>query len=97
VNTWLHSDEPPFLLDVREPNEWEIGHLDGATRISVNELQSRMNELDTAREMVVYCRSGARSGRAVDMLRAAGFRKVKNMTGGILRWSDDVDSSIPKY
>jgi adenylyltransferase/sulfurtransferase len=97
VNTWLNSDEPPFLLDVREPNEWEIGHLAGAMRISVNELHARMNELDTAREIVVYCRSGARSGRAVDMLRAAGFRKVKNMTGGILRWSDDVDSSIPKY
>jgi adenylyltransferase/sulfurtransferase len=97
VNTWLHSDDPPFILDVREPNEWEIGHLPGATRISVNDLQNRLNELDTAREMVVYCRSGARSGRAVDMLRSAGFRKVKNMTGGILRWSDDVDSSIPKY
>jgi adenylyltransferase/sulfurtransferase len=97
VNTWLHSDDPPFLLDVREPNEWEIGHLPDATRISVNELQGRLNELDTAREMVVYCRSGARSGRAVDMLRAAGFRKVKNMTGGILRWSDEVDASIPKY
>ena len=97
VNTWLHGDDPPFLLDVREPNEWEIGHLPDATRISVNELQGRLNELDTAREMVVYCRSGARSGRAVDMLRAAGFRKVKNMTGGILRWSDDVDASIPKY
>jgi sulfur-carrier protein adenylyltransferase/sulfurtransferase len=97
VDTWLHSDDPPFLLDVREPNEWEIGHLPDATRISINELQGRLNELDTAREMVVYCRSGARSGRAVDMLRAAGFRKVKNMTGGILRWSDDVDASIPKY
>ena len=97
VSGWLQRDDPPFLLDVREPNEWEIGHLSGATRISVNELQGRLNELDTAREMVVYCRSGARSGRAVDMLRAAGFRKVKNMTGGILRWSDDVDSSIPKY
>ncbi len=97
VNTWLHSDDPPLLLDVRDPNEWEIGHLPDAIRISVNELQGRMNELDTAREMVVYCRSGMRSGRAVDMLRAAGFRKVKNMTGGILRWSDDVDASIPKY
>jgi adenylyltransferase/sulfurtransferase len=97
VNAWLRSDEPPFLLDVREPNEWEIGRLPGATRISVNELQGRMNELDTAREMVVYCRSGVRSGRAVDMLRAAGFRKVKNMTGGILRWSDEVDPSVPKY
>jgi adenylyltransferase/sulfurtransferase len=97
VNRWLHSDDPPFLLDVREPNEWDIGHLPGAMRISVNELQGRMNELDTAREMVVYCRSGVRSGRAVDMLRGAGFRKVKNMTGGILRWSDEVDPSIPKY
>jgi sulfur-carrier protein adenylyltransferase/sulfurtransferase len=97
VADWLKRDDAPFLLDVREPNEWDIGHLLGATRISVNELQGRMNELDTAREMVVYCRSGARSGRAVDMLRAAGFRKVKNMTGGILRWSDEVDPSIPKY
>jgi adenylyltransferase/sulfurtransferase len=97
VATWLKRDDAPFLLDVREPNEWDIGHLPDATRISVNELQGRMNELDTAREMVVYCRSGARSGRAVDMLRAAGFRKVKNMTGGILRWSDEVDPSIPKY
>jgi len=97
VNAWLHSDDPPFLLDVREPNEWEIGHLPDAMRISVNELQGRLNELDTAREMVVYCRSGVRSGRAVDMLRQAGFRKVKNMTGGILRWADEVDPSIPKY
>jgi adenylyltransferase/sulfurtransferase len=97
VSAWLQRDDAPLLLDVREPNEWEIGHLPGATRISVNELQGRMNELDTAREMVVYCRSGARSGRAVDMLRAAGFRKVTNMTGGILRWSDEVDPSIPKY
>lgn len=97
VAEWLKSDDPPFLLDVREANEWDIAHLPNATRISVNELQSRLNELDTAREMVVYCRSGARSGRAVDMLRAAGFRKVKNMTGGILRWADEVDNTVPKY
>ncbi|HEU4329050.1 MAG TPA: molybdopterin-synthase adenylyltransferase MoeB [Roseiflexaceae bacterium] len=93
----LDSANPPFLLDVREANEWEIGRLAGATRISVNELPNRLNELDTAVEMVVYCRSGARSRRAVDLLRSAGFRKLKNMTGGILRWSDDVDPSIPKY
>ncbi len=93
----LDSAAPPFLLDVREANEWEIGRLAGATRISVNELPNRLNELDTAVEMVVYCRSGARSRRAVDLLRTAGFRKLKNMTGGILRWSDDVDPSIPKY
>jgi sulfur-carrier protein adenylyltransferase/sulfurtransferase len=97
VAAWLERPDKPFLLDVREANEWEIGHLPGATRISVNELPSRLNELDSAVEMVVYCRSGARSGRAVDLLRQAGFRKLKNMVGGILRWSDEVDPSIPKY
>lgn len=97
LQAWLQRDSRPFLLDVREANEWEIGHLPGATRISVNELPSRMNELDSAHEMVVYCRSGARSGRAVELLKQAGFRKVKNLVGGILRWSDEVDSSIPKY
>jgi adenylyltransferase/sulfurtransferase len=94
---WLERPDRPFLLDVREANEWEIGHLPGAVRISVNELQGRLNELDTAREIVVYCRSGVRSRRAIDTLRAAGFRKLKNMTGGILRWSEEVDPSIPQY
>jgi adenylyltransferase/sulfurtransferase len=97
VADWLHSDNPPFLLDVREPNEWEICHIPGAVRISVNELAERMNELDSAVEMVVYCRSGVRSARAVELLRQAGFRKVKNMAGGILRWSDEVDPGVPKY
>jgi adenylyltransferase/sulfurtransferase len=94
---WLARPDRPYLLDVREANEWEIGRIEGAVRISVNELAERMNELDPAREIVVYCRSGVRSGRAVDMLKQAGFRRIKNMVGGILRWSDDVDSSIPKY
>jgi sulfur-carrier protein adenylyltransferase/sulfurtransferase len=97
VASWLRRDDRPFLLDVREANEWEIGRIDGAVRISVNELAEHLNELNPAVEMVVYCRSGVRSGRAVDMLKQAGFRRVKNMVGGILRWSDDVDPSIPKY
>lgn len=97
VAEWLQRSNPPFLLDVREANEWDICHLPGAVRISVNELAERMNELDSAVEMVVYCRSGVRSARAVDLLRQAGFRKVKNMTGGILRWADDVDPNVPKY
>ncbi|MDZ4721666.1 MAG: molybdopterin-synthase adenylyltransferase MoeB [Roseiflexaceae bacterium] len=97
VAAWLERADKPFLLDVREANEWEIGHLPGAVRISVNELAGRMNELNSAVEMVVYCRSGVRSGRAVDMLKQAGFRRLKNMVGGILRWSDDVDPSIPRY
>lgn len=94
---WLERPDKPFLLDVREPHEWDIGHLPGATLIPVNELPNRLNELDSAVEMVVYCRSGARSGRAVDLLRQSGFRKLKNMVGGTLRWSDDVDPALPKY
>lgn len=97
VATWLNQPDRPFLLDVREPNEWDIAHLPGAVRISVNDLAGRLNELDSALDMVVYCRSGVRSGRAVDLLRQAGFRKVKNMVGGMLRWSDDVDPTVPKY
>lgn len=97
VASWIARPDAPFLLDVREANEWDIGRIEGAVRISVNELAERMHELDPAREMVVYCRSGVRSGRAVDMLKQAGFRRIKNMVGGILRWSDDVDSRIPKY
>lgn len=97
VAALLDRSDKPFLLDVREANEWEIGHLPGATRISVNELPERLNELDSAREMVVYCRSGVRSAKAIGILKQAGFRKLKNMTGGILRWSEEVDPSIPQY
>lgn len=97
VAEWLDRSNKPFLLDVREANEWEIGHLPGATRISVNELPERLNELDTSVDMVVYCRSGVRSAKAINILKQAGFRKLKNMTGGILRWSEDVDPSIPQY
>jgi molybdopterin/thiamine biosynthesis adenylyltransferase/rhodanese-related sulfurtransferase len=94
---WLERPDRPFLLDVREPHEWDIGYLPGATLIPVNDLPNRLNELDSAVEMVVYCRSGVRSGRAVNLLRQAGFRKIKNMVGGTLRWSDDVDPALPKY
>ena len=97
VAAWIEKPNKPFLLDVREANEWEIGHLPGATRISVNELPERLSELDSSVEMVVYCRSGVRSAKAIDILKQAGFRKLTNMTGGILRWSEEVDPSIPQY
>lgn len=97
VAAWLEKPNKPLLLDVREANEWEIGHLPGATRISVNELPERLNELDSAVEMVVYCRSGVRSAKAIGILKQAGFRKLTNMAGGILRWSEEVDPSIPQY
>jgi molybdopterin/thiamine biosynthesis adenylyltransferase/rhodanese-related sulfurtransferase/molybdopterin converting factor small subunit len=85
------------LLDVREPHEWQIATIPGATFIQLGDLPKRVNELDSAVEIVAQCRSGVRSGKACDFLRQAGFKKVKNMTGGILAWSDLVDPSVPKY
>lgn len=95
---WLERPDRPFLLDVRNPYEVAIASIPGTDKlIPLDQLPERINELDSAREMVVYCRSGVRSGRAVELLKTAGFRKVKNLVGGILRWADDVDPSLPKY
>ncbi len=92
-----HTDRP-FLLDVRNSYEADIATIPGTDRlIPVDQLVNYMNQLDSAREMVVYCRSGVRSANAVNMLKGAGFRKVKNLVGGVLRWSDDIDPSMPKY
>jgi len=86
-----------FLLDVREPHEVDICKLPGSHLIPVGQIADRASELNSADEIVAYCRSGQRSGKAVDFLRKAGFRKVKNMVGGILAWSDKVDPTVPKY
>jgi adenylyltransferase/sulfurtransferase len=94
----LTQPERPFLLDVRNPHEWDIATIPGTDKfIPVDELAARMHELDSSREMVVYCRSGARSARAIGSLQQAGFRKLTNLAGGILRWADDVDPTVPKY
>ena len=74
------------LIDVREPDEWAAGHVEGARHIPLGELPSRMDALDRSRPLVVMCRSGARSARAAQQLRAAGFERVRNLAGGILRW-----------
>ena len=92
----LDAGEDLFILDVREPHEYQICNL-GGYLIPLGELPKRVHELDSSREIVAHCRSGVRSGKAVDFLRQAGFKKVKNLTGGILAWSDKVDSSVPKY
>ncbi len=95
---WLQRDDRPFLLDVRNPYEVAIASIPGTDKlIPIDQLPERIHELDSAREMVVYCRSGVRSGRAVELLKQAGFRKVKNLEGGVLRWSDDVDPTVAKY
>jgi Dinucleotide-utilizing enzymes involved in molybdopterin and thiamine biosynthesis family 2 len=85
------------LIDVREPGEWEIARLHGARLIPLGTLGAALGTLDRTREIVVMCRSGKRSETAVRQLQAAGFRNVKNLAGGILRWSDDVDARVPKY
>ena len=92
----LDAGEDLFILDVREPHEYQICNL-GGYLIPLGELPKRVHELDSSREIVAHCRSGVRSGKAVGFLRQAGFKKVRNLTGGILAWSDKVDSSVPKY
>jgi adenylyltransferase/sulfurtransferase len=85
------------LLDVREPHELEISALPGAFNISLGTLASRLSELDSAEEMVVFCKAGTRSARALELLVSAGFKKVKNLKGGINAWARDVDQSLPIY
>jgi len=92
----IDGGKVPFLLDVREPHEYEICNLDGHL-IPLREMPDRVGELDPTRDIVVYCRIGERSAYAVDFLRKAGFRNVRNLRGGLLAWSDDVDPDFPKY
>src|SRR5208282_5879770 len=96
LKTRLDRGDDLFILDVREPHEYQICNLHGKL-IPLGELPRRVHELDSSREIVAHCRSGKRSGEAVDFLRKAGFRKILNLKGGILAWSDEVDSSVPKY
>ncbi len=90
------AGKEPFLLDVREPHEYQICNL-GGHLIPLNDLPKRVNELDSSREIVVHCKMGGRSAKAVDFLRQSGFTKVKNLTGGINAWAEKVDPKVPKY
>lgn len=85
------------LIDVREPHEWDIARIPGARLIPLATLVNELSTLDSARDIVVHCKMGGRSAKAVQQLQASGFRKVWNLAGGITRWSDDVDPSTPKY
>jgi adenylyltransferase/sulfurtransferase len=85
------------LLDVREPHELQISALPEAVNIPLGQLAARLPELDSAQEMVVFCKAGTRSARALELLVSAGFRKVKNLKGGINAWAQEVDPSLPIY
>jgi adenylyltransferase/sulfurtransferase len=92
----LDAGEDIYILDVREPHEYQICNIHGHL-IPLGDLPKRVHELDSSLEIVVHCKSGARSARAVDFLRQSGFKRVTNLTGGILAWADRIDTSMPKY
>ncbi|HVX67680.1 MAG TPA: molybdopterin-synthase adenylyltransferase MoeB [Bryobacteraceae bacterium] len=85
------------LIDVREPHEYQIGRIPGSQLIPLGELPKRVGELNPADEIVVHCKSGGRSAKAVEFLTKSGFTKVSNLAGGITAWSEKVDPSVPKY
>jgi len=92
----IDTGEKPFILDVREPYEYQIANI-GGHLIPLGTLPQRINELDTAQEIVIHCRTGGRSQQAAELLDKAGFKKVHNLAGGITAWSEKVDPSVPKY
>jgi adenylyltransferase/sulfurtransferase len=97
VKAKLDRGDKFLLLDVREPHEYQICNIPSAKLIPLGDLPKRVNELDPSTEIIAHCKSGMRSAKAVDFLKQSGFKKVRNMKGGILAWSDQVDPSVPKY
>lgn len=94
----MDAGEDIQLIDVRQPDEYAFAKIDGARLIPLGEMVKRMGELDEKRETVVHCKMGGRSAKAIEMLRAAGYKgDLKNMKGGITAWSNEVDPKVPKY
>ena len=93
----LDRKEKVFILDVRNPEEYQICRIPGSQLLPLPDLPNRFRELDPNQEMIVHCKSGMRSQKAVDFLREQGFGKLKNLKGGILAWVDKIDPSMPKY
>ena len=85
------------LLDVREPHELQISALPNAINIPLGQLAARLSELDSADEMIIFCKSGSRSARGLELLASAGFKKVKNLKGGINAWAREIDQNLPLY
>src|ERR1700756_2941442 len=92
----LDNKDDLFVLDVREPHEYQICNI-GGHLIPLNDLPKRVSELDTSKEIVAHCKMGGRSAKAVAFLQQAGFKKIHNLSGGILAWADRIDRTMPKY
>jgi rhodanese-related sulfurtransferase len=93
----LADGELVFLLDVREPNEFNYAHIKGSVLMPLNQIPERLAELDPEQEMVIICHHGIRSLQAADYLRQQGFRYVVNLTGGVAAWASDCDLTMPRY
>lgn len=93
----MSNGKPVTLIDVREPHEWQICHIEGAKLIPLGEIAQRAHELDTSDEIVLHCKMGGRSMKALRFLHDLGFRKLKNVKGGIDAWAKEIDSSMPTY
>ena len=93
----LERGEKLEIIDVREPYEWQIGHIPGARLVPLDLIPDEIPRLDKRRETILYCKVGARSMRAAQQLASAGVTDVRNLAGGILRWIDDVDPTMPRY
>jgi adenylyltransferase/sulfurtransferase len=92
----IDAGEDAYILDVREPYEYRIANL-GGQLIPLNDVPNRLAEIDRDREVIVQCRSGARSQRVAEFLKQAGYPRVVNLAGGILAWSDEIDPKVQKY
>jgi adenylyltransferase/sulfurtransferase len=93
----LQRGEDLEVIDVREPYEWQLGHIPGARLVPLDRIPGEIARLDKRRETILYCKVGARSMYAARQLADAGVREVRNLSGGILRWIDEVDPTLPRY
>jgi len=93
----IEQEEKLFLLDVREPNEYEYSHIANSILIPLNQIPNRLSELDPEQEIVVICHHGMRSQQAANYLAQSGFKNISNLTGGIDAWSCNCDSSVRRY
>jgi molybdopterin/thiamine biosynthesis adenylyltransferase/rhodanese-related sulfurtransferase len=97
LKEWLDRGEDVFILDVRNPEEIQICRISGSIVIPLPQLPQRFVELDRTREIIVHCKSGMRSQRAIQFLRQQGFTRLRNLTGGILAWAERIDRTMLKY
>lgn len=94
----MDAGEDIELIDVREPDEYEFARIEGAKLIPLGQILRRMDEIDNSKPIVMQCKSGGRSGQAIEALKQAGFEgNMSNLVGGIKAWSNEIDPSVPKY